>query len=321
MNDEGEDLPARLERSGTEVERWLVEGARSDAPSISLQERILRASAGEALTSRDMENSRTGRAWWGGAALAAAAGVAGLWWTSRDDAKPMVAEPRAEPRLPSSPVVVPAPVPRRVEPATCETRVVADGSAAFIDDLEDRDGRLPLLEGRTGAWFVHNDETGQQWPRSGEVWRPERLLRNRGSGAVPSSSRWALHTRGTAFSKWGAAAGFTFLERGCYDASRYAGVRFWARGRGPVKIALQTFDVVPRNEGGACEAECYGNHYRRVELEPVGQEYEVRFDSLVQHDFGPRVDFDPTRLRAFLVVIDAVDSPFDFWIDDVSFVE
>jgi hypothetical protein len=327
MSDTSDDLPERLDESGTETERFLLRAGQTDALPRGLAERILAArlsAAGVAETGAPQPKkrrlSRAGAALVFGA-FAAAAALLAFWTLRQKPAELPHAELPGEPPVtergaPKSTAGAPAPsTPALLAPSSlCTVRVVADGSAPLIDDMEDKNGRILQNEGRDGLWFVNNDGSGTQLPAAGETWRPERLTRKGSAG------HFALHTKGNAFSKWGAAAGALFVESGCYDASRYEGVRFWAKGKGRIKAALQTFDVVPRAEGGFCDADCYGNHYRRIELDPKGREYTVRFDQLTQHDFGVRVAFDASRLRAFLITVDAVDTPFDFWLDDVRFV-
>ncbi len=325
MTDTAYDLPERLDESGTETERFLLRAGLADAQPRGLAERILAAresAAGVAETAASAPRKRrlslTGAVLAFGGFAAAAATLLAVWTVRQRPAELPHAELPGKPQVTerSAPAGAPAPsAPALLAPSSvCTQRVVADGSAPWIDDMEDKNGRVLQNEGRDGLWFVNNDGSGTQLPAAGETWRPERLTRKGSAG------HFALHTKGDAFSKWGAAAGALFVERGCYDASRYEGVRFWAKGKGRIKAALQTFDVVPRAEGGFCDADCYGNHYQRIELDPKGREYTVRFDQLTQHDFGARVAFDASRLRAFLITVDAVDTPFDFWLDDVRFV-
>jgi hypothetical protein len=193
----------------------------------------------------------------------------------------------------------------------CATAVVAKGDWPLIDDLEDGNARLWPREGRTGSWFVENDRTGRQEPAPGQPWHPIRI---EGGGH-------ALRTHGDAFKDWGAAAGFHLADGACYDASAYDGISFIARGRSRVNVSAQMVDVVPVAVGGTCQSDCFGNHLKTIELGARWQRYVVRWADFQQPGFGKKVDFNPKRLRSILFSVAASDTPFDLWLNEVSFLK
>ena len=66
------------------------------------------------------------------------------------------------------------------------------------------------------------------------------------------SSRFALHTSGGKFTKWGALLAAELSARRCYDASAYAGLTFWARGRGSFNVVAKMTQIAPEEYGGSC---------------------------------------------------------------------
>jgi hypothetical protein len=42
---------------------------------------------------------------------------------------------------------------------------------------------------------------------------------------------------------------------------------------------------------------------------------------LRQVGWGARLPFDPHRLLSLAFSVDSADTPFDYWVDDVRFVE
>src|SRR6185503_10404728 len=104
----------------------------------------------------------------------------------------------------------------------------------------------------------------------------------------------AAATYGGGFTSWGAKLGL-FLNNaqgviGVYDASRFHGLRFQARGNVPLRVALSTIGLRDIEWGGACtpaEGAPCGDYYGRlIELSPDWQEYTIPFVELRQHGWG-----------------------------------
>jgi hypothetical protein len=185
----------------------------------------------------------------------------------------------------------------------------------LIDDFEDADDAILDNDGRSGSWLVTNDGTGTQDPSENEAQTPVLLVPARGA------SRRGLHTTGGGFTDWGASVLANLNEVGgegeLYDASRYTGVRFWARsGDGlehQARLALSS-----RETSTFCLT-C-GDHFGS-DFSYSGQWREVHlpFDEMEQSGWGQeRVALKPAELIAVqLLFIDGRE--FDLFVDDVGF--
>jgi hypothetical protein len=172
---------------------------------------------------------------------------------------------------------------------------------------------VPAVEQRIGQWLIFNDGTGTQFPRPGTA-DPTRIPGGHGA------SHFALHSAGGKFSKWGASLSFEFNPRHCYDASAYGGLEFWARGRGEIRLIVKMTQVIAEEFGGSCSHDCYDGHAKRIKLSRDFQHVVVRWSELTQTGFGTPLAFDPRSLDAIDFSVLPEETPFDFWIDDVSFM-
>jgi hypothetical protein len=315
----------RLRLTGSDVEKWLLRSAKPDGGVNGAEARLFAALAEDGMRGPAQIVSMPPRARsrvrsMALAGLASAAAAAFLIATVRPHAAAPVdsglaAEPHHGP-TPPSPRLSP---PTREEPAdpglaNCANPVVAGGEMPLIDDFEDANARIAPNEGRSGAWMVYNDGTGTQKPAHGALWHPALIPGGRGT------SRYALHTSGGVFKKWGITGGFGLATPSCYDASVYDGVKFWAKGPGRIVFTAKMTQVVALEDGGSCRDNCYDVHRKSIVLTKRWTEYTVKWDELVQLGVGERVPFDPRSLHAMGFFVDGEDTPFDFWIDDLGFL-
>lgn len=186
--------------------------------------------------------------------------------------------------------------------------------------MEDGSGRICTGEGRQGAWYVFNDDTGTQLPAKTSAGVPiETALI---PGGRQSSMR-AIHTDGQGFRVWGSGIGFDLDFDGTtyqlYDATRYTGIEFWARG-----VAGQTFSfrlssasTTAMAYGGTCIPNCAGPYGLTLTVGPGWSHYTVSFAELsALPGTPPEID----RLTNVQFKSN-VSVPFDFWIDDVRFLD
>ncbi len=196
-------------------------------------------------------------------------------------------------------------------PVPCAQRYRAPGGAPLIDDFEDGDGIALPSEGRDRHWFLFHDFEPPGQPSRRLV--PE-LVRRPGS-----HSRRALHLTGPELNDWGAVLELAFSPHYCYDASAYGGLAFWARGPGRLVVGVRENRVVPTVWGGSCTADCYNSHARVINLTARWEHYAIPWSAMRQRGYDlPPVD--PTRLHSLQVMVQAADTPFDFWLDDVTFL-
>jgi hypothetical protein len=203
----------------------------------------------------------------------------------------------------------------------------------LIDAVDDNRLPHPILSngGRNGYWFTINDGTvgGTQSP-SGDPFRMS-------SGGV-NGSPFAAHLSGQGFTAWGIYMGFTLNKapqgpKYTYDARTYRGVSFWAKlGTNDMcapaadchilRFNVSTRDTDPR--GNVCTS-CDDHFGAWVTLSSSWQKYVVLFTELAQEGWGvpgpaEGLRFDASRTYEVQFVVQPAGKPFDYWIDQVSFV-
>lgn len=196
---------------------------------------------------------------------------------------------------------------------------VAKGQVASIDDFEDGNSvALPEL-GREGYWFtVHDDTAGSVIPDNDFVPVP---------GGANGSLR-AAHVQASGYSEWGALfeVSLTTLSDGVhcpYNASGFAGVRFYLRGSGAIRVALVTPPTQDKEYGGVCDPSrgmvCYDAHTTALTLKDDWTLYELPWSVFKQRGFGTPAALHPDSIMAVQFAFDSPDLPIDFWLDEVSF--
>lgn len=283
--------------------------ARREEPPRALATRIARHATYREHLGRELAKPPTPRltaVLAAGLALATAAGVA-LWLRHRPE-PPITAEHAAAPAASTSAASTPTSA-EAAKPDPCSARVAAAGTEPLIDDFEDGDDAIALLEGRVGHWrWARETDAPGTAPALLPIPRP---------GATPSN-RHALHVKGRELVDWGATVEFTF-QPPCYDAGKYQGISFEARGPGRIYVAPRETTVIPVEEGGVCEHDCHNAHVAKVELGEHFRKYVVRWTDVRQRGPNKR-PLDPRRLNSLAFLIRPEDTPYDVWIDDVRFV-
>ena len=247
---------------------------------------------------------------------ACAAGVS----AAQDDALPTPpdapAMPLSDARAPTDAVLFDAPA---------DAAIAAADTAPpdpLIDDLEDGDGWIRMVDGRAGAWFTYNDGTGTQTPAATAEFLP--------AAGGPGASRFCAHTSGQGFTSWGAGMGFDLATpafadggaamRSAFDASRYTGIAFAAKGNAPIRVMVVTTAVEPPSAGGTCQAGalCEDAHGLAVTPSANWAVVMVPFAQLTQSGWGQAAAFDARTLLGVEFQTDP-NVTFDFSIDDVRF--
>ncbi len=249
------------------------------------------------------------RLWAWPALLLVAAGVAGvaaaawLFERSAQSGAPIAAE-RATGSAAASP---PAPHVAPLDP--CRERVAGSGSQPLIDDFEDGDDAPAAFDDRAGFW---------RWARETDApGTAPALLPVPRADATPRN-RLALHVKGGLLNDWGATVEVDFRPR-CYDATRYAGIAFQARGPGRVFLSPREVAVIPVAEGGTCEHDCHSGHLAKIDLSPEWHSYEIHWADFRQRGID-KPALDPSRLHSIAFLIHPEDTPYDLWFDDVRFL-
>ncbi len=187
-------------------------------------------------------------------------------------------------------------------------------SFALVDDAEGDFPALPSLDGRRGGWYtVTDDSSGQASGAELASFEP-----------VSSGNRFAVHVRGGGFTGWGFQLGVSLTSPVVgYDASRYCGVRFLAKGSGPAwTLLLSDRQSVP--QGGVCESTGACNRFVGAPFTVDGEwrEVSIPFAALrLQDEADPR-RLDPSAIYDILFHFQSqVGSGFELFVDDLGFVE
>lgn len=190
----------------------------------------------------------------------------------------------------------------------------------LIDDVEGPFPKLPLKDGRNGGWYsVHDNSYGQVSPPTAMTLQPAR-----------GESHFAAGISGDGFTDWGAQLGVSFKSPATgYDASKYCGIRFMAKGSGAGWSMLMS-DRTSVPQGGVCvegswdsEQSCYRFVGKTFAVGADWQEVKIRFDEL-------SVLMDPTSLRkldpsAVYDILFNIHNPqgegFELLVDDLAFID
>jgi endoglucanase len=200
------------------------------------------------------------------------------------------------------------------ETAVAKSAALASCPDGMIDDLEDGNNQLVKKEEREGYWYASADPEGSTVFPKGEF-KPE--------AGGPNGSKLAAHIHGTTARSGKSiyvTLGAAFLNpKGNYDASKYKGVSFWAKGPGKVRFRIPSVDTDPA--GDKC-SDCYNHFGVDLFLTDQWTRYTVPFDRLAMSPgWG-----DPTpelNKKALFGVEWGFSTPgvdYDIWVDDIEFV-
>jgi hypothetical protein len=193
----------------------------------------------------------------------------------------------------------------------------------LLDGFEDEDLTLEQSGGRGGVWYLFDDGT------AGSV-GPSPLVTSKVVDAPAALGLFGLHITASGFSGYGSGLGVDFKAgKKAYDASKYSGVRFWARvGEGKnTRHRLQLVDATTDKLGGKCnpsldapEGEKCDDHFgKNLVLTTDWTLYVVPFSDLSQIGWGlPGASLDKATLYGLqLTAKPKLD--VDLWLDQIEF--
>lgn len=208
---------------------------------------------------------------------------------------------------------VPAKKPTNAAPKGC-SRDTLHAPQGVIDDFEDGNTQVAQIGGRGGYWFKSADA-------SGSFFGPDPIgpVLKDGSLAV-----YAVGKTATGADAWGALLGAMIGSGQAYDASAYVGVSFRARcsGKSARKIRFEVSDVNTHPDGDVCK-NCWNHFGTEITLTTEWKEHKVLFATLAQEPYwGDPRPSSLTTSKLFSVVWEIKpDSPFEFWVDDIHFLQ
>jgi endoglucanase len=184
----------------------------------------------------------------------------------------------------------------------------------LVDDLEDGDSQIAKKEGREGYWFAFVDTEGSTIsPKDNFVPEP------RGANGSKLAARMRGKIAPSGKSLY-AGMGFAFRNpKGKYDASKYKGISFWAKG--PGKIRFKTPDVNTAPEGDKC-SDCYNDFGVELMLSAEWTRYTIPFDRLAQQTgWGDQMpEVAKNALFAVQWQFSTPGAEYDISIDDIKLV-
>jgi hypothetical protein len=161
-----------------------------------------------------------------------------------------------------------------------------------------------------GSWFVYSDKSpkGEKMPPSVEEF-------------MKAVENGALHTYGKGYTEWGGGVGTNLIGAPMLtpvDASKYRGIKFKASGKTPMKVLIGTVATMP--EFGKCK-KCYDHFMKGIkDLSDEPKVVEITWAELKQTGWGDKTKFDVKTIVA-LNFTSKDAAPWDFTLDDVSFLE
>jgi polyhydroxybutyrate depolymerase len=187
---------------------------------------------------------------------------------------------------------------------------VATGQAPLISTFDD--GNLSVLpnEGRAGLWFTYNDGSKGQFTKEVE--------------------EGALHVTSSGWTGWGAGFGVSIGpwlangERCYYNAEKYAGIRFRAKGKGRFRAMVATRENLPVADGGASECapnDCYNYPGGYARLTGDWQVFEYPFCTMRPQPLwgGAVAPIQPSELIGIQFALARDGQDYDLWLDDLEF--
>jgi hypothetical protein len=198
---------------------------------------------------------------------------------------------------------------------------VPQGTVALVDDFEDGDSVAVPEPEREAYWFPGHDAT------SGMMNQPMDFTPLPGG---VNGSQFAAHLTAAGYTDWGAefAANITHLANGIrcpYNAAKFSGFHFYAKGSGLVRVELLMPEVIDVMYGGKCDPStgevCYDTHGTWISLTPDWTAIELPWHLFIQRSFGTQVIFDPQKIMSIEFAYETADLPVDSWFDDVGFID
>jgi endoglucanase len=194
----------------------------------------------------------------------------------------------------------------------------ADG---LIDDLEDDNNQIQKIAGRGGYWWAAKDDKGSTIEPAGEM-----KMTEGGAGG----SKYAVHVTGKNAPQgdmaWGTVLGLRLVDGQLYDASKYAGISFFAKAgdKSASSVRLKVADVNSHPEGKVCKDGCWNDFGKDFTFSHDWQEYKVSFAEMKQQEgWGdPRPpSITPSKLVQVAWLMSTPGADFDIWLDDIRFTD
>jgi hypothetical protein len=193
--------------------------------------------------------------------------------------------------------------------------------AGLLDDGEDGNNQNIVGADRGGYWYTFRDKKGTTIdPIAGE----DGGTFSMSEGGHGSKFAARFHGKiGTGAPLFG-GMGMNFVDpKEAYDASKYAGIAFWAKV-GPnstPKVRLKVPDMTTDPQGGVC-TECFNDFGADLSLTPEWKFYIFPFKAMKQMPGwgAPRKPhIAEGKLYGVQFQVNVPSANYDVWVDDLTF--
>jgi endoglucanase len=196
------------------------------------------------------------------------------------------------------------------------------GPTGLIDDGEDGNNQNLPVGDRGGYWYTFKDKgTTTVDPPAGEEGGTFAMSEGGHDSKFAARYHGTIGTGAIVFS----GLGMNFIDpKGQYDASKYAGIAFWAK-RGPDstgKVRLKVPDVNTDPEGGVC-TECFNDFGADINLTTDWKLYVFPWKSMKQMPgWGNplKKHITPDKLYGVQFQVNVPRANYDIYIDDLKFI-
>jgi hypothetical protein len=206
----------------------------------------------------------------------------------------------------------------------------------LIDDLEDGDNGLAKVGNRTGFWYTYVDALGSMIvpkpdPSGAIPLKPGTTNCHGGtsciliSGATVANMEDLVTPANSKYAFAGVGFDLSNAKKPCvYNASAYAGIKFWVRGDAPViQVKLNTTATADATGGGTCAAECNGGFSPAgVDIVLTGewQQIDLNFATAKEPAWvvTPKT-LDKAALLGMQVQVPPATTTFTVAVDDLTF--
>jgi endoglucanase len=196
------------------------------------------------------------------------------------------------------------------------------GPDGVIDDGEDGNNQNLPNAGRGGYWYTFKDKgTTTVDPQAGEEGGTFAMSEGGHGSQYAARYHGKIGTGAIVF----AGMGMNFVDpKGAYDASKYAGISFWAkRGEASTgKVRLKVPDANTDPDGGVC-SECFNDFGADMNFTSEWKQYAFPFKSMKQlAGWGSphKAHISPDKIYGIQFQVNVPGSSYDIYIDDLKFI-
>jgi endoglucanase len=197
------------------------------------------------------------------------------------------------------------------------------GATGLIDDGEDGNNQNLPNDNRGGYWYTFKDKgTTTVEPTAGEEGGTFAMSEGGHDSQYAARYHGTIGTGSVVFS----GMGMNFVDpKDAYDASKYAGVSFWAKkgsAESTGKVRLKVPDSNTDPQGGVC-TECFNDFGANMVLTTEWKQFSFKWSQMKQlPDWGAphKPHITQSKIYGLQFQVNIPRSTYDIYIDDVKFI-